>query len=143
MAIHTLGSERYKDLYYDPDLYENIDTENIGELIPELYPKVKRVTSLSENNSFSWLWGRIKITGKGTVKINYPFSEEHTSDFTLKSVDLSTVPYIILEAKTSGRFIGWYSLTPSGLDYISNESFLILNKYNFLDITGFEAHFND
>lgn len=141
MAVHTLGSTSFLDLQYDSELYRGINTRNPSELISNIFPPVKSLTSKSENRIFKWLFGKVNIEGKGKVQVTYPYLEEHTTCFSLKNVDLSTVPYVTLKASAEEgwKFKGWYCSTTG--KFLSRAETLTLDEENYLTVTGFVAIF--
>ena len=138
MALYRLDDESYLDYLFDPELWQGVDTSNPGDLVNNLYPPITSITSLSENNSLVWFFGRVKVKGQGTVKVVYPYSEEHSDSFVLKNVDLSTIPYILLEASPE-RFIGWFD-SRTGEPFTEQLS-LVISPDDYTDVTGFEARF--
>lgn len=141
MAIHKLGDESYKNLNYDPKLWKGIPRENPSDLVGDMFPEIEKQTSLHENRSFCWFFGRIQIKGQGTVKIIYPYSAEYDEDFTVRNVDFSTFPFITLKAvpKPGWRFEVWRDAYT--LEDIAFGPYLVISEFDFPGVTGFTALF--
>lgn len=138
MAIHKLDGKEYLQLDFNPSLWEGINTNNLLELVNNLVPPITKITTLSENDTLEWLWGRVQILGKGRVSVMYPYVEEHTEDFQLKNVDLSTYPFVTLIAD-QGDFQGWFDSCTEEL--LSDREMLVLASGKFEKVTGFQARF--
>lgn len=139
MALYKLDSIDYLNFDYDSELWQGIDIQNPGELVNDILPPIKSITTYAENDSFEWFFGRVKIVGKGKVAVTYPYFEEHDKSFTIRNVDLSTYPWITIQAQDEG-FEGWYDSCSEEL--LSESSLLLINLENFRNVTGFEVRFN-
>ena len=143
MAVHTLGSTAFKDLKFSEDLWKDIDTTRIRNLVNNFYPEISRVTSKSENSAFAWLYGRVLVKGKGTVKVTYPYVESSNKVLTFRNVSFSQYPYVILKAETSksSRFKGWKDSVTGQV--LSEETTILISKDSYPESTGFIAEFED
>lgn len=142
MAIHTLDSENYKDLQYNRSLWNQEDTEKIGDLVCNLFPPISRVTSLSENRAFKWLFGKVQVEGEGEVQVIYPYLDSTRDILTLRNVDLSACSMLILKAEPDKKsvFEGWYDSVTK--EQLSDQRYLILSESSYLETTGFVAKFS-
>lgn len=137
MAVHRLDDTTYKELFFDEKLWEGINTASIFELVNDLYPQVKAITSKSENQDFAWFYGRVGIEGKGKIKVIYPYTEEHSEAFTLKNVSFSTFPFLVLTADKE-NFTGWFDGQGNLLE---DHYWLLINEDSYPEVTGFIAKF--
>lgn len=136
MALYRLGDETYKQLEY-PEVVWGTKL-GISYLLPDLWPKLDRVSSKSENRLYCWFYGKAATQGKGSVRVLYPYESEPRSQIlTIRNVNLAEIPYILLEA-CEGRFVGWLSERD---EILSRSRFLKISQYNFLDVTTFYAKF--
>jgi hypothetical protein len=140
MAVHKLDDETYKHLYFDEKLWKGINVNEITELVSNLYPPIRFVTSKSENKDFTWLYGRVKIKGKGRVKVIYPYLEEHDKDFTLRNISFSVFPFLTLKAEETDKFLGWYNSVTE--EILQEEPLLTISESNYPEVTGFVAKFS-
>lgn len=138
MAFYKLDSTNYLDLDYDSELWQGVNVQNPGELVNEIVPSIKSITTYAENDSFEWFFGRVKIVGKGKVKVIYPYTEEHEESFTVKNIDLTAYPWIGIEAQEEG-FLGWYDSCTGEL--LAENSLLLITLGKFENVTGFEVRF--
>ena len=138
MAIHKLDDNAYLHLDFNSSLWEGVNTKNLLELVNDLLPPIKKITTLAENDTLEWLWGRVQIQGKGRVSVMYPYSEEHTENFQLRNVDFSTYPFVTLIAD-QGDFQGWFDSCTEEL--LSDREMIVLAPGKFEKVTGFQARF--
>lgn len=145
MAVHKLGDETYKTLQFDKQIWQGVNTKDIGDILSDMYPLVERVTSLSENRDLSWFYGGVAIVGLGRVQIMYPYFEDNHSEevFLLKNICFSTFPYIYLKAipREGWHFKDWTSAPQT--EYISNQENLVVFESDYPNITGFVATFEE
>lgn len=143
MAVHTLGSTAFKNLKFSEDLWKDIDTSRIRNLVNNFYPEISRVTSKSENLAFAWLYGRVQVKGKGTVKVTYPYVESSNKVLTFRNVSFSQYPYVILKAEIpkSSKFKGWKDSVTGKV--LSEETTILISKDSYPESTGFIAEFED
>lgn len=143
MAVHTLGSIAFKNLKFSEDLWKDIDTSRIRNLVNNFYPEISRVTSKSENLAFAWLYGRVLVKGKGTVKVTYPYVESSNKVLTFRNVSFSQYPYVILKAEISksSKFKGWKDSVTGKV--LSEETTILISKDSYPESTGFIAEFED
>lgn len=145
MAVHRLGDTTYRTLQFDKQIWQGVDTGDIGEILSDMYPPVQKETSLSENRDLSWFYGGIAIVGLGRVMVMYPYFEDNHSEeiFLLKNVCFSTFPYIYLKAipRVGWHFKGWSSAP--GSVHISSQEDLVIFEPDYPDITGFVATFEE
>ena len=80
MAVHRLGDTTYKTLQFDKQIWQGVDTGDIGEILSDMYPPVQKETSLSENRDLSWFYGGVAIIGLGRVMVMYPYFEDNHSE---------------------------------------------------------------
>lgn len=137
MAIHKLDDESYKSLFFDPTLWKNIDTSNISDLVCNLFPAITSITSKSENQDFSWFYGRVGIEGKGKIRVVYPYAELNESNFTLRNVCFSAFSFITLKAEGE-KFKGWFD---SQENLLEENEYLTISEDTYQDVTGFIAKF--
>lgn len=141
MAVHILGSQDYRKLDYSEDLYPGIP--RINNLVHNFYPAVSRVTSKSENKAFAWLFGKVKVEGAGFVTVIYPYEESSSDVLEFRNVSFSQYPYLLLVAQEHEgyKFTGWKNIVSGKL--LSSDRHLVLSKYNYTDVTGFLADFEE
>ena len=141
MAVHKLGSLDYRGYQFNEDLWEGVNTSRISDLVSDFYPEINGVTSLSQNKAFAWFFGRVKVVGEGEVRVLYPYSESSLDTLTIKNVDFSSYPYILLEAKAleGWRFLGWYD-SVENIRLGEDTRFMIFDSY-YPKVTGFIAKF--
>lgn len=144
MAVHKLGDETYKTLPFHPQLWMKVNTQDIGDILDDMYPPIERMTSLSENVDLSWFYGSVGVVGMGRVRVLYPYEDDTSNGciFRLKNVDFSVFPFIHLQAipYPEWQFVGWKS---SEKEMLSSEPDLIIYEKDYLDITGFLAVFQE
>lgn len=139
MAIYTLGSESYKKLEYPEEIWKSrID---ISYLLSDLWPVLDRVSSKFENELYCWFFGKIVVSGQGTVRVVYPYSSNvESSILTPRNINLAEIPYLKIVAKGTGTFQGWFDEHGNKLQ---GEPDLFLSQWSFPEVTTFYARFEE
>lgn len=137
MAVHFLDDDHYKSLDYT-GWKEQEKCPSISSICSHLFPKIKRVTSLSENQDFSWFFGHVIIEGPGQVLVVYPYRDIQEDSFDVKNVCFSYFPYLVLEAKPldGAVFMGW-----KGTDIQETSARLMIGPDDYPETAVFTALF--
>ena len=141
MALHRLGDESYKNFQYSPKLWKGILRESPSDLVGDMFPKISKETSLHENRTFCWFFGRVQIEGQGSVEVIYPYSYISNVDFTVRNVDFSTFSYLLLKARPEPgwEFQKWCDSVT--LETLTGDQDLLLSEFTYPEVTGFTAIF--
>lgn len=141
MAVHKLGSNEYRDLTFDPNLWKGVHVDSIADLVHDFFPEINSVTSLSQNKAFSWFFGKVKVEGEGEVKVKYPYLDSSMDILTIRNVDFSSFPFINLKAESLEGWVfkGWYDSVTG--DELGDSPTLMLLEDSYPAVTGFVAKF--
>lgn len=138
MAVHRVGSIRYKQHRYDQSIWKNYGGV-LAYMLRNPFPFTGKTTE-QENWGMAWLYGQVHSKGPGKIRIIYPYVTDYLEEHELRNINYSYYPFVTLEARGK-NFVGWRNGATGEL--ISTEVALILSEGQFEDVTSFLAEFSE